>query len=77
MTLTNLKKNEYGIILSVSGNDEIASRLGALGFVKDKLIKVSNDFFGDPIIVQLGDQSFVLRKSEAESISVKKYCGVK
>lgn len=77
MTLIDLKVGESGTIVSVAGENELVSRLHALGFVKDKSVGISRSFFGDPIIVQLGDQSIALRKQEAENIKIKKYCGVK
>ena len=77
MTLIDLKIGESGTIVSITGEDEIVSRLYALGFIKNKSVNITRSFFGDPIIVQLGEQLIALRKQEAKNILIKKCCGVK
>lgn len=72
MSVYDLKPGEKGIISNVCGNEKLAKRLSALGFIEGTEVKLHSCApLGDPIVVQVRGSKLALRKSDLKSIYLK------
>ncbi|WP_297435538.1 ferrous iron transport protein A [uncultured Clostridium sp.] len=73
MNVTKLKIGEIGEVSHVNGNEKLAKRLLALGFVNGTSIKLKRKapFSGDPIIISIRGFDIAIRKQDAKSIFLK------
>jgi len=73
MTLKDLKIGETGIISSLKNNTPILSRLLAMGFTPNTLVKLKKIApLGDPIQIQIRNYEIILRKEDAKTIHIIK-----
>ncbi len=75
MNLTELPRHRPAIVDEVTAtgdNDGIARRLGELGFVAGESVQVTaaGPFGAEPLLVQIGNTRFALRRSEAARVQV-------
>lgn len=75
MRLTDLTKGATAYVERVedaSARDPIAQRLRDLGFVPGEPVRVvaRAPWGADPLLVQIGSTRFVLRRAEAQRVSV-------
>lgn len=69
--LSELKKNEEGVIIKVSGHGSFRKRITEMGFVRGKTVKViKNAPLQDPVEYEIMGYRIALRRSEAELIEV-------
>ncbi|MFC4728175.1 FeoA family protein [Coralloluteibacterium thermophilus] len=75
MRLAQLPRNSSGIVegLEAGADDPIARRLGELGFVPGETVRVVAvaPLGGDPLVVEIGDTRFALRRSEAARVRLQ------
>jgi len=70
--LSNLKKNEKGIIKRIEGDREIKRRLLSMGLIPNEVIMVEKVApLGDPIDIYIKGYHLSLRKKEAELIIIE------
>ncbi len=73
MSVFNLKKNEWGKIVSVAVDGAAGERLKALGLVKgEKIYIVAFSLFGVSVLIASGGNRIALRRSVAERIEVER-----
>ena len=74
MKLSELKKGEKGIVVSIDNfNDLLKRRMLDMGITKGVEVKVKKIApFGDPIDIELRGYELCLRKSDLSSIEVSK-----
>ena len=71
-TLIDLKNDEVSIIKNINGENDIAARLSALGFLIGTKIKRSQTApLGDPILFSINDQKICLRAELAKFIEIE------
>lgn len=60
-------------VLDTRASDAIARRLRELGFVSGEAVRVVSigPFGGDPLVIEVGNTRFALRRSEAARIRVR------
>ncbi len=72
ITLTALIEGQTGIIQSLTNNIQFNSRLKALGFKKNSLIKlIRKAKYNGPFHLQIGSTEIMIRANIAEQIIVK------
>lgn len=72
MSVYDLKPGEKGIISNICGNEKLAKRLSALGFVEGTEVKLQNCApFGDPIVIRVRGFMLALRKNDSKAICLK------
>ncbi|WP_234123725.1 FeoA family protein [Clostridium hydrogenum] len=72
MSLYDLNLNEVGEIKNISGDERLAKRLLALGFIEGTNVKVKNFApFGDPILVSVRGYDVAIRKNDAKNIFLR------
>lgn len=76
MNLTELPRHHPAVVdrvTAVGDNDGIARRLGELGFVAGEIVTVTaaGPFGAEPLLVQIGNTRFALRRSEAARVQVE------
>lgn len=70
--ISGLRPGEYARILWTEGDDALAGRLRALGFVRGTVIFCERlSPFGDPMLLCLRDFRVALRRTEGERILVE------
>ncbi|MBE8222295.1 MAG: ferrous iron transport protein A [Bdellovibrionales bacterium] len=68
-----LELNKNFVISSVSGDENIKTRLIELGFISGHSFKIIEQLsFGDPFIVEVQGTTVALRKKELECIQIQK-----
>ena len=71
MKLTQLGKDEEGIIVSVNGEGAFKKRIQEMGFVKGQKISIVKDApLRDPVQYSIMDYEVSLRNSEADLIDI-------
>ena len=72
MTLAELRINEAGEIVDVDGDDALAQRLMAMGFLPGARVRVVHVApFGDPITVELDQWRVSLRRADAAAVTIR------
>lgn len=73
LSLKDLKPGEKGEIASFKGAGAVRKRLLDMGIVKGEMIEMEKVApLGDPIQVKIKGYHLTLRKSEAESVMVRR-----
>lgn len=73
ISLTELKKGENAEIESIDQDHPFRERFLELGFTTGSSIKILRKaLLGDPIVIQVRNSHFALRKTDAKSIKIKK-----
>lgn len=71
-SLSNLKSGEKGTIFSHSSKGAIRQRLLDLGLIPEMEIKfIRTAPLGDPIEISVGLTNVVIRKTEAETVTIE------
>lgn len=71
-TLDNLKKGDYGHIVSFKGKSKTKKHLMEMGLVKGSEIKVERIApLGDPIEIKVKGYNLSLRKDDAKKIKIR------
>lgn len=75
MTLLELEHDQAAVVLAVTDmhvHDTVAQRLRDLGFVAGEsvAIRAYGPIQADPVLVQIGETRFALRRSEAARVQV-------
>lgn len=72
MSICDLKPGVKGRIDSISGDERLAKRLLALGFIEGTEIFLKNSApLGDPIIVSVRGFDMAIRKKDANNIYIR------
>ena len=70
--LSELRKDEQGIIKNISLQEKSFFRLARLGVIKDNIIIYKfKSPFNDPIAYQVNNSIFTMRKEDAMNIEVE------
>ena len=73
LSLKDLKPGEKGEIASFKGEGAIRKRLLDMGIIRGGVVEMEKVApFGDPIQVKIKGYHLTLRKSEAESVTVRR-----
>lgn len=71
MTLSQMKVNESGYIVSVDNSSNFERRFSDMGFIAGQKISCTNiGLFGSPIAYQIRGSKVALRKRDADRIGV-------
>lgn len=69
MSLFDLKPGEKGIIKDIAGDEKLAKRLFALGFIEGTEVKMKTSApFGDPLVINVRGFNIAIRKNDAKNI---------
>lgn len=69
MSIYDLRPGQTGVINNVKGDQKLAKRLSALGFVQGTKVKLQNYApLGDPVIIQIRGFKVAIRKNDSKSI---------
>lgn len=72
MTLSSMNPGEIATIISIKTDEALHQRLQAMGFRPGKQIElIRKASFSGPLQVRIGTTDILLRKIEAEKISVQ------
>ena len=76
VNLTQLPRHHPAVVERVNAlgdNDGIARRLGELGFVAGETVTITaaGPFGAEPLLVQIGNTRFALRRSEAARVQLR------
>ncbi len=73
MNLSELKKNDKAVIVSIKGNEDLINRFASFGVVEDSEIKVIEfSLARNTMEIDCEGTALALRLQEAKSIDVKK-----
>lgn len=71
MTLSQMKVNESGYIISIDNGSNFERRFSDMGFITGQKIRCTNiGLFGSPIAYQIRGSKVALRKRDADRIGV-------
>ncbi|HAZ37505.1 MAG TPA: ferrous iron transport protein A [Clostridiaceae bacterium] len=72
MSVCDLKTGKLAYVEKVVGNDKLAKRLMALGFINGGEVKVKGAApLGDPIVLNIKGYDIAIRKKDAANIRIR------
>lgn len=72
MSVNDLKPGESAVIDSIAGDERLAKRLMAIGYIEGTKITLKNTApLGDPVIINLRGFDLALRRQDAKNIKVR------
>lgn len=72
MSICDLKIGKLAYVEKVVGNDKLAKRLMALGFINGTEVKVKGAApLGDPIVLNIKGYDLAIRKKDAVNIRIR------
>jgi len=72
ISLKKLEKNRRAIVMRIAGSDDFARRIRAMGIYPGAHIEVMNrPFFNDSLVVKVDGCLLIVRKQEADCVTVE------
>jgi ferrous iron transport protein A len=77
MSIVDLKKGESALVLGMHGGWGMRRRLEAMGLYPGVMLKkISDQIFGGPIIIKVGNTEFAIGRNMARRIFVQRTGGL-